>query len=479
MTQEPLSGRQSGSAFPWYPVALAAAVVLGAYTANQVPLDQVWRPLTVSLTIVATVLVGAALVGRSHGVSLTLAGSVLLVVGLWPVLLLLIGAVIALGWWTVRNRAGSVRLAELAPKLNVVASMWLVVSIVLTAATATARPTVEPTSALAVARSPASRPNVYLLLLDGYPRADSLREYFNYGNDPFIHDLEDRGFVIAAGSRAAATTTFQSVPSLLHMRSPAALGLVPFYSTPAERTHVRDLINESPAVATFREAGYSVVSIPSGAGPLELRDADVVVEVAPLSALETSLIDGGIVNVVATNALYEIRRRTVDAAFDAFASSPSLAPSPRFVFAHVMSPHAPFAFSSTGAALPPLACAPWCDMGTAQLPALGMTMEEIAGPLIGQLEYVNGRVLEAVDAVVAHDPDAVIVIFSDHGARLDPDDVEEWHRTFFAARLPGTPNAFGDSPTLATVLSTLFDVYFDKGTTARATGHRPPQSNTR
>ena len=48
-------------------------------------------------------------------------------------------------------------------------------------------------------------PNVYVVLLDGYPRADTLRDTFGRGNEEFIADLQSRGFDIR--TRRAPTTT--------------------------------------------------------------------------------------------------------------------------------------------------------------------------------------------------------------------------------------------------------------------------------
>jgi hypothetical protein len=54
--------------------------------------------------------------------------------------------------------------------------------------------------------------------------------------------------------------------------------------------------------------------------------------------------------------------------------------------------------------------------------------------LIGQIQFLNGRVLRALDRIIEVDPDATVVVFSDHGLRRDRDDMEEWFRTLFAAR---------------------------------------------
>ena len=44
-------------------------------------------------------------------------------------------------------------------------------------------------------------PNIYILLLDGYPRADTLAERYDFDNRPFLEELRDRGFDVAERSR--------------------------------------------------------------------------------------------------------------------------------------------------------------------------------------------------------------------------------------------------------------------------------------
>jgi hypothetical protein len=75
----------------------------------------------------------------------------------------------------------------------------------------------------------------------------------------------------------------------------------------------------------------------------------------------------------------------------------------------------------------------------------------LADRLIGQVRFLNGRVLEAVDRIIAVDPGATVVVFSDHGLRRDRADMDEWFRTLFAAR----GSVFPQDVTALEMLSTL------------------------
>ncbi len=50
-------------------------------------------------------------------------------------------------------------------------------------------------------------------------------------------------------------------------------------------------------------------------------------------------------------------------------------------------------------------------------------------------------------------------LLSDHGARSGPHELEEWYRTFFAARTPGHDGLFGDEARSIEVLPRLLNAY--------------------
>jgi hypothetical protein len=90
---------------------------------------------------------------------------------------------------------------------------------------------------------------------------------------------------------------------------------------------------------------------------------------------------------------------------------------------------------------------------------LGITREQWKEGMTAQLDALHPRLLDAVDEILADEPDAVIVLFSDHGGRMDEADRDEWHRSFLAARTPGQPGLFGGSPRPDTIIRTLLEAY--------------------
>lgn len=109
--------------------------------------------------------------------------------------------------------------------------------------------------------------------------------------------------------------------------------------------------------------------------------------------------------------------------------------------------------------------------GAAVLAAYGATYVDLSAlwrPLIVMVALglaipgVGGLVARRWHAsVVARDPDALIVVFSDHGSRLDLEDGPEWLHNLFAARTPGRESVFSQSDTPTSMFAAIFNAYFD------------------
>ena len=116
----------------------------------------------------------------------------------------------------------------------------------------------------------------------------------------------------------------------------------------------------------------------------------------------------------------------------------------RFVFAHLMTPHPPYVFGPNGGIVE---CFPDCSYWDLR--------DLSAERLVDQVDAVNHIILEAVDDL---DDDAVVVLFSDHGAGIagapDP------FGNLVAVRSPGQPHLVPEDVTVVTLLPRLLNAYF-------------------
>jgi hypothetical protein len=128
------------------------------------------------------------------------------------------------------------------------------------------------------------------------------------------------------------------------------------------------------------------------------------------------------------------------------------------MLAHVLSPHTPFTFDREGL-IPDLECAP-CDRYATIADESGMTDEAFRAAMIDQIHYLNRLVLDSLEGLLAASPDAVVIVFSDHGTRSYPLDPDEWFATLFAARTPGHEGIYGPAARPIEIFPRLLSAYF-------------------
>jgi len=311
-------------------------------------------------------------------------------------------------------------------------------------------------------------PSVYLVLLDGYPRADKLMTEFGIDNGPFVQALRERDFTVAEQSRSNYVVTALTLASMFAGGIPSA----PDVDSAAFRIASASFINDGPILEAFRDRGYDVVAFASGFEDVALRTADRFVDTGQLNEFEWELLQlsglAPVLDVVQPTMLADQHRARVVATFDAAMSIVAEpAQRPRLAFVHVPSPHSPQVFGPSGQPIEIRGLqVPFDDSDEHWL----LGSEEYGRRLAGQITYVNGRVLGLVDAIVQADPKAVVVVFSDHGSGIrevattaggtDPD-----LRTanLLAVRSPGQRGIIDDRSTLVNLLPRILRAYTGLG----------------
>lgn len=175
-----------------------------------------------------------------------------------------------------------------------------------------------------------------------------------------------------------------------------------------------------------------------------------------------STLFGLVVDTFNPNFKRDQHRDVVSQAFDCLGRISAPTSTPKFVFIHVGGPHLPVVFTRSGGAAD-------LDVFGHTAQELDVTPERFASAYTGEIQYLNSRVLEAVDRL-AQRPDApIVIVMSDHGSesRLDwadssRSDLQERFSNFFAARTPSKPLIFPNDITPINIFPILFDAYFDE-----------------
>ena len=260
-------------------------------------------------------------------------------------------------------------------------------------------------------------PDIYYIILDAYSREDVLEEIYSFDNTGFITELESLGFFVAACSQSNYSKTRFSLLTTLNME----------YFTRLEN---RSEVSDNKVRSMLESIGYVTVSFPTGFYWTEMADADYFIEpgtvmekapwyaqlTAPLNNYEVLLIDTSLrlivdgLIVAGFNPPAEseasdlqdlldltprqLRYEQVLHAFDALEMIPDL-PGPKFVYAHIVSPHPPYVFTEAG-----------------------HFVESPGDPYddyIQQLKFVNRRVVDIVRGILDRsETPPIIIIQGDH-----------------------------------------------------------------
>lgn len=258
-------------------------------------------------------------------------------------------------------------------------------------------------------------PDIYLVVLDEYAGSTALKEQFGYDNSAFEEQLGQRGFHVVEESRSNYNFTPYSVASLLDMNYPV---LDMKAGNPGNIHHCYNLIGNSSVVGFLQKQGYRFYNhsifdfrkapafrrngfLPSGTRFITSQTLLSRVE----SDLRADLLTGKLkLNALLKPVTYEhlhnnraILSKTEELAAQRLSS-------PKLVYAHLMMPHYPYYFDSSGRELP---------------------FEELTGEgshnksnYVQYLRYCNGRILQLVDRIMKSSPaPPIIILVSDHGFR--------------------------------------------------------------
>lgn len=481
------------SATPWYAAALMLGFLVNAWAFAPVHPLAVIRTFVLGtlFAIALTALLGLALRHRAAGgfVAALLVGglvgygratSVLASVlrqGLAVQAVIALAAIVALAvaawlFWrfVLRPASGWPRLTY---GLNVVGIVFVAVGLFglvrSGALTTAAGELVEARTP--IGQAPAEAQDIYFILLDGYPRHDVIERVFGWDNSAFLDQLRGQGFEVGATSSANYLFTPFSVGSMWHMQhipdipemQPVLRGEVAFEPT------VRRMFNHNRSFELLRQHGYRIVTVAPPWEDVALRSADEYVDNGGINEFETSLVERTAVDralrTVAPDVLFQQERDRASFAFEQIDRlSAQQADGPRFVIVHVVIPHMPAVFGPEGEPVRmPYQQFFWVDSA----PQRGMEQAEFERLALGQLQYVSGRIVPAIDRLVANDPQAVVVVFGDHGSGVGMDwddvpasDLGERFGNLFAARTPGRSGVFDVDGSLINTMPALFEGYF-------------------
>jgi hypothetical protein len=283
---------------------------------------------------------------------------------------------------------------------------------------------------------PASTPDIYYIILDGYGRSDVLDEIYNYDNSEFIDFLKKNGFYVAENSHSNYAQTALSLSSSLNYEY--INGLSNYLNKDStNRDPLVKLIRNDKIQTFLKTKGYQFVALASGYSVTELNNADVYLASSEkLNSFESMLISDSAAVLWLNYISPKWYRERILNAFQTLANMPDIQ-SPKFVFAHILVPHPPFVFGSNGEVITP--------KSFKEGNYYDGTREEYISGYRGQITYINKLAEEAIQGILLHsDTDPIIIVQGDHGPGsslnwdvLEQDCLKERMSILNAYHLPG------------------------------------------
>jgi hypothetical protein len=462
-----------------YPIVLGAAMLFQLIAVSGVGVWSAVRPMAVGLAIAALVTIGVRLLAgerRSGGLAGLLAvfavfsgdprtlaastaGIALVVIQqrLLPRLVLPWNAIDAVG-----------RGLTLILSIAVLIQAAQVGSFEVFGRSLVAEGPLRPTRVFAASTTAASQasPDIYVLLLDGYGRSDALKQVFDLDDSAFLDGLRARGLSVSTHALTNYPITVQVVMAMFQMRlldnipelQPLLEGT--YANTEVGLTHA--IVQDNPLFDFLRARDYEIDGIASGFAQLSLREADRFITSGDITELEIALLRrtvlGDALDVVAPDFISSQQRDRINATFRILPELAAERPGhPRFVFAHVPSPHPPWVFNGDGS---PRTSPDIHTIYEDQPATTDLTEPQLAAGYTGSVEYLWKPVLDSIDAIDrASASPPVIVVFGDHSSWVGamPGDVRLRFLPLLAARVPGVDRPLPDDESLVNVFPDLLD----------------------
>jgi hypothetical protein len=257
------------------------------------------------------------------------------------------------------------------------------------------------------------QPDIYYIILDAYGRSDVLANFYGVDNSGFLHWLEQKGFFVASQGHTNYTQTIFSVAASMNMEY-----IGPNQPLVNGRDYFSRLIQENQLADLLKECGYRTIAFESGFFFTDHPDVDLYLSGGNwLNEFESLLLADTPLGMLMEQQTLVKQRQGYPAHRDrilfAFEQLGELAaqPGPKFIFAHILSPHPPFVFDAQGKPIQP---ARSYSIGDGD--DFRGSWEEYRRGYAGQVQFVDKKLEQAIDRILADsEKPPVIIIQGDHG----------------------------------------------------------------
>ena len=380
-----------------------------------------------------------------------------------------------------------VTLSRIPPVVTVAANVWAVVMLcfylmiwgfmpLLQALDGTEQENLTPRDVFAGARATGDKPDIYHITLDGYARADVLRELYEFDNTDFLDRIRGLGFAVAERATTPYNQTQLVMSSIfegayLHRseegrnRSPGDY-----------RDRIRERFLENSTVMALTRMEYQIAATYTEYSPVDIGRHDMI---APrpwleLTFFERVAFERNALSLLALkfDSLNQGENHTISMMRDAY-SAPFARTlgRPAFLFTHQLAPHPPFDVSRDGERRKTIRRPHRLVDATVFHDGEESLRLEYKNGYVEKLLLINAETIRYLERLIRDLPDPKIVILhGDHGGglyvdqeNLDATCVKERFSPLLALYSSDgqLQDRLGDDFNLVNLYRLIFNTYFE------------------
>jgi hypothetical protein len=276
--------------------------------------------------------------------------------------------------------------------------------------------------------NPGKLPDIYYIILDTYTRADTLRTYFQFDNQPFLDRLKGMGFYVADCARSNYTSTETSLASSLNLNYLEALS-PKFGRGSTDKSALPGLIRDNLLRQKLEPLGYQSIAFQNEYMWAVWNDADIYLVPTKTAQVQRSLnpfeamferSTAAAFVVDAQSVLFKDWIRQVDFPYaehidqvnyllDKLPTIPTIA-GPKLVFVHVLVPHQPYIFQPDGSLQ--------MDENFYRTAGGPINADYYQKGYTNQIQFINTRMLDILQKIISQSTvKPIIIVQGDHGVK--------------------------------------------------------------
>lgn len=260
-----------------------------------------------------------------------------------------------------------------------------------------------------------AKPDIYLIVADGYPGNRQLNDLFNFDNSKFENALRERGFFIVDSSMSNYNFTPFSIASMLNQQY--LTGIEGRNSNKSDMSVCFQTIKQSKTLSLIEKSGYEIYNLsifdlknkPSITTPTFIQNKTrPILSQTLLYRVRRDLGYHLVTTLKIGSEIKKLRERDLRNNVEIIDQTKKIAKQkiqkPKFVYSHIVMPHYPYYYDSAANKI--------------DYTLLTDEFNSNADAFVSYLKYANKEYIALIDSIKKNTNNKSIILFlSDHGFR--------------------------------------------------------------